>query len=129
MNSVTQQRIRSYIQELIEQANTVASTVRHTDDRVYSWVDSEDQARFRSECRNLIRLLGDAGEVWKDEFASNQNDLTTVTDMRGTLKAIGNAIDKGMLDRIEELAVAEAIGGLMDQADHLLSQNYFLAAG
>ncbi|HEY2253288.1 MAG TPA: DUF4145 domain-containing protein [Planctomycetaceae bacterium] len=47
----------------------------------------------------------------------------------GMLQAIQTAIFGGMLGRVENLVFAEAFDDLLEQADYLSAEGYFLAAG
>jgi hypothetical protein len=91
-------------------------------------VDIEKFAKWQAGCKNLLRILGDAGEPWAGEFDGN-NKFTKAQCMLGVLRAIDEAIDDGLLVRVEELMRAEEFSSLLDQADHLEGQGYFLAAG
>ncbi len=46
-----------------------------------------------------------------------------------SLRTIQFALDEGLLTRFEYLVIADVFGDLIEQADYLLDQNYFLAAG
>jgi hypothetical protein len=53
----------------------------------------------------------------------------SIEEPLSALKAIRFAIDEGLLGRYEDLVIADTIGDLTEQADYLLDQNFFLAAG
>jgi hypothetical protein len=127
MTTPTQQKVLAYIRELIEQANQVVASQYSRNN--LRWVDTEKYSCCRSECLNLVRMLGEPANVWKDSFTSDKSLPSNAKTMLGTLKGIENAVMKGMLDRIEDLSVAETMGGLIEQAEHLLLQKYHIAAG
>jgi len=92
-------------------------------------VDLQAFARWQAGCLNLLRMLGDAGEQWKPDFADKSNKPAVVKRMLGTLEGIDHQIMSGMLVTVEDLIRAEAFENLLEQADYLLSEGYFLAAG
>ena len=92
-------------------------------------VDLQAFARWQAGCLSLLRMLGDAGEQWKPDFAGKQDKPAAAKRMLGTLEGIANAINDGMLIKVEDLVRAEAFENLLGQADYLLSEGYFLAAG
>ena len=44
-------------------------------------------AKWQAGCLNLVRILGDAGQQWKDDFAQKKNTPVIATRMLGTLRA------------------------------------------
>jgi len=86
-------------------------------------------AKWQTGCLNLVRMLGEAGQQWKDDFAQKKNTPVSATRMLGTLEGIADSMTKGLLIKVEDIVRAEAFENLFEQADHLLSEGYFLAAG
>ena len=86
-------------------------------------------AKWQAGCVNLVRLLGEAGKAWQDNFASKRNDPANVERMLGTLQAIKESIEHSLLLAVEDLIRAEAFNGLLEQAEYLNEGGYFLAAG
>jgi hypothetical protein len=82
-------------------------------------------------CRNLLRILGDYAAPWNDGFARSPDyyGYSTARTMSATLEAIGEAIQNGLLVRLEGIAIAETFDSLLEQAEYLLGEGYFLAAG
>jgi hypothetical protein len=86
------------VRRLIEEGEQVASTkfdaggpdvlpmVRHLER--LTQVQLQPFAKWAAGCANLIRLLGEAGEPWKNEFAKKTNTAANATRMLGTLTAI-----------------------------------------
>lgn len=73
---------------------------------------------------HLLHLLGKHGEHWKPLVASaNGYHLT------GVLHSVIQAIQGDMLITVEDLVVAEIHSDLLEQAEYLLGQGYYLAAG
>ena len=121
---------------LIEEGQQVVSTKFDAGDSSFYYVggrptgvELQPFAKWVAGCVNLIRMLGDAGEQWKDEFADKSNSAGTAIRMLGTLQAIEQAIQEGLLVKVEDLVLADAFDSLLDQADYLNSEGYFLAAG
>ena len=86
-------------------------------------------AKWQAGCTNLIRVLGDAGESWADNFTKKKNAPATVKRMIGTLEAIKESLEHNLLLTVEDLIRAESFNGLLEQAEYLLNGGYFLAAG
>lgn len=103
---------------------------RHvTDLQPAVWVDSQPLAQLRSECRNLVRVLGRQGDVWKKTFDNDGTGLDVLKEMLGTLQGIRTVVENDLLVTVEDLIFAEAFADLLEQAEHLLEGGYFLAAG
>jgi hypothetical protein len=92
-------------------------------------VELQGFAKLRAGCANLLRMLGPAGDPWKELLADASNTPFAVKRILGTLEAIGEAVQNGLLVKVEDLVRAEAFDNLLTQADYLLSETYFLAAG
>jgi hypothetical protein len=85
---------------------------------------SNDLILFSSLAGNLIqpwsaRLSHDGVVIHADKIERPLSALRTIRD----------AIAQGLLTRYEDLIVADTFADLTEQAAHLLSQGYFLAAG
>ncbi len=85
-------------------------------------------SRWQAGRKNLMRLLADCAEPWKDAFDGN-NSASNATRMLGTLEAIQHAISGGLLLSVEDIVRAESFNSVLDQADFLHTQGFFLAAG
>jgi hypothetical protein len=81
--------------------------------------------------RILLSLLDDFADPWKDilERCKDSNTLVDAKSILGSLEAIKEGIDKGLLVRFEDLVFAEVFVDLMDQAEYLFDQGYILASG
>jgi hypothetical protein len=91
-------------------------------------VDLQSFSRWQAGCKNLMRLLADCAEPWKKTFDGN-NSASNATRMLGTLEAIEHAISGGLLLSVEDIVRAESFNSLLDQANFLHQQRFFLAAG
>ena len=91
-------------------------------------VDLQSFAKWQAGCQNLVRMLGAAADPWAVNFTGKVNQPGAAKRMVGTLEAIREAITHGLLVRVEDLIRAETFDSLLEQADYLLSEGYFLAA-
>ncbi len=120
---------------LIEEGQQVASTkfdagrggVQYHGGRP-TGVDPRAFAKWQAGCNNLMRLLGDLSAPWKNVFSGNNSHAYT-TIMLGTLEAIEQVVNDGLLISIEDMVRADSFSSLLEQADFLDRQGYFLAAG
>lgn len=92
-------------------------------------VDLTSFAKFQAGCLNLVRILGDAGNIWAESFSRKNNEPANVKRMIGTLQAIKESIDNDLLMKVEDLIRADSFNSLLEQAEYLLDCGYFLAAG
>lgn len=95
----------------------------------YQGVDLKAFAKWQAGCANLIRVLGAIAEPWKGIFSLLDNRVTIAIGMMGALEAIQEAAQHGLLVKVEDLTRAEAFEGLLEQAEYLDGEGYFLAAG
>lgn len=84
--------------------------------------------RWQGGCKNLMRMLGPFGSPWTEAFNGN-NRASNATKMLGTLEAIEQAITSNLLRSVEDMVRAESFVSLLDQAEFLHQQGFFLAAG
>lgn len=131
-NTVLQQTV----QRLIEEGRRVLATEFDASNPNFNYLGSRPAgvelqpfAKWLAGCTNLVRMLGSAGDAWKDDFSQRKNSLGLTQRMLGTLEAIAESIQHGLLVSVEDLVRAEAFDGLLGQADYLLSEGYVLAAG
>lgn len=95
-----------------------------------SYVDLASFSTWRARCKLLASLLGRAGKCWESELTAGwPNKVENAISTQSTLSAVKSAIDMGLLLEMEDLILAEAFANLMEQADYLLQQGYFLASG
>jgi hypothetical protein len=123
------------VQRLIDEAHQVLTTksdigipgARYRGERP-ACVELDAFSRWQASCKNLMRLLADYAEPWKDVFDGN-NSASNATRMLGTLEAIQQAITGGLLITVEDMVRAESFNSVLDQADFLYAQGFFLPAG
>ena len=94
------------------------------------YVQIQPYAQWTAKCRQLAEMLGDAAAPWRAILTANVVGTGQTThQILGTLKAIAELLQEGLLVRIESLVRATAFGELLDQAEYLSGQGYKLAAG
>jgi hypothetical protein len=123
------------VQRLIAEGQQVAATKFDAGMRGVTYlggrpagVELQAFSRWQAGCKNLMRLLADCAEPWNDAFDGN-NSASNGSRMLGTLEAIDHAISGGLLLSVEDIVRAESFNSLLDQADFLDAQGFFLAAG
>lgn len=95
-----------------------------------TYVDLEGFNKWKSNCNVLINMLGELSAPWDEIFVGEKgNTLVNASSMIGGLKSIKDTLDNGYLVRIEDLIFAEAFSNLVEQAEYLYTQKYFLASG
>ena len=68
--------------------------------------------------------------MWREAFDGYEgNSLIIATRRIASLRSLKKAVDEDLLVRVEDLVMADAFGSLLEQADHLISKCYSLAAG
>lgn len=94
-------------------------------------VDPEQVSKWLSDCRNVIRLIGDKGGAYADPFKDSSLFLSVFRckSMLGALESLLGALDHGLLDNIESLFFKDEFANLLKQVDELLNQGHCLAAG
>ena len=96
------------------------------------YVDSDSFTTWLMGCRGFLRLLGEEiAAPWGEPFLSSAaaTQFSRARMMSATLQAIGEAIEHGLLVRLEDIVTAEVFDSLLEQAEYLLKENWFLAAG
>jgi hypothetical protein len=125
MKDATKQRMVDLISELIsegEQVQQLHYAFTTTERDGAKWVRA--QGAWEAKCRTLFDVLGEHGTKWAEPFFQEGENART-----GMLEGIKHAIEGDWLLSVEDLIYAEAFSDLLEQADHLLSQQYTLAAG
>jgi hypothetical protein len=95
-----------------------------------TYVDLAEFTKWRARCKLLASLLGRVGKPWVSELtAAWNNKIEHAIMTQGTLKAIKVAASEGLLLELQDLILADAFTSLVEQAEYLLDQGYFLASG
>jgi hypothetical protein len=125
-------RLHLFIRGLVGEAESVVSTVKHTESGSWSQsrADLESFAKLRAKCSLLSSMLPQHSNPWRDQLESEMSSLgSNAVKTLAALKAIQEVVDAGFLFRLEDFVFAEAFSDLLDQADYLNEQGYVLAAG
>ena len=93
--------------------------------------DPEGIRRWSNDLILFRSLAGDLIRPWSARLTHDGHVILAdhVEHPLSALKTIRDAINQGLLTRYEDLVVADTFADLTEQAAHLLSQGYFLAAG
>jgi len=125
--SKTKQEILDFIDTLIEEGERLRKTARPP----LMLVKEPPKDNWVPRIRTLAFLLGRKAGPWTYQLNRVPTDsrAETVNEFLGTLRAVREAVDSGLLIEIEDMVLAEAIGDLLEQANHLADKGYHLAAG
>ena len=121
--------LQSELQKLIDDGNRVIATKYVT--HYMEAVDSGLFANWLPACRHVLQLIGKNAKAFEEPFRESAGHcfLHRAQEMLGSLTALKNAVDGGLLVSIEDLVLAEAFTDLIEQAEELFDKKYFLAAG
>lgn len=125
--------VLQHVQDLIREGKQVIATqwaVEYSFSKEW-FVEVGAFGAWTGGCSTLHHMLGPTNP-WSGTLADlemKSNALGFCERLLGTLKAVERAVQRGHIVRVEDLARAEVLGDLLEQADHLHSQSYFLAAG
>jgi hypothetical protein len=98
---------------------------------VTQFVDLEGFKKWITSFNLLLSLLGHLGKPWQDIYEESKkgNRVENALSVLGSLKSIKENLDDGLLVRFEDIVYAEAFSDLVEQAEYLYEQGYFLASG
>ena len=88
-------------------------------------------SRWLSDCRNLLRLIGDKSEPFSDSFKDGPlvSSVDRCKSMLGALESLLGAVNRGLLVNIENLVSTDNYARLLKRADELRGDGHCLAAG
>lgn len=129
-----QLKIEELLANLIAEGETVLKTSWQPDGNWVTgpptYVDLAEFTKWRARCKLLARLLGPVGRSWEAELTADWNNkVEHAIKTQGTLKAIKLSAAEGILLELQDLILADAFANLIEQAEYLLDQGYFLASG
>lgn len=79
---------------------------------------------------SIFHVLGSHADPWKSAVAKCPSDQSPMTDkLIGVLQAIREAVDRGLLDEIEEAAQVDTLASLLDRARALAHSGLSPAGG
>ncbi len=134
MNDKTAETIGHYVEELIAEGREVTTAKFSLPGNFGNpgpiYLDAESFSKWVAKCAHLAVLLAEHATPWRSTLLSaGENSLVNANCLLGTLRAIHDTLKAGLLIRLDQLVRAETFSDLLDQADYLLSEGYFLAAG
>ena len=129
-----QQKIQKLVLDLITEGQAVLGTKWQKSGNWLSgppsYVDLIAFSKWRARCKLLSSMLGPAGTAWAGELTANWNNSNEhAMTTQGVLEAIKLSIEEGLLLGLRDLILADAFANLMEQAEYLLDEGYFLASG
>ena len=94
-------------------------------------IDPHVFSRWLSDCRNLLRLIGDKSKSFSDSFKDGPlvSSLDRCKSMLGALESLLGAVNRGLLVNIENLVSTDNFAKLLERADELRGEGHCLAAG
>jgi hypothetical protein len=128
-NNATRDKLVEFISSLVHEGSGLQYG------RAEDPLDPMLYSKFHSGICTLFHFLGEHAAPWRHKFDTTSVPVVTtraeshISEYVGLLLAIQNAVYAGMLGKVEELIFAEAFDDLLEQAEYLLSENFFLAAG
>lgn len=132
MTQSTRERFLRINEELIAEAQSVvgsqfSSRVLGTPIRV----DLQLLHKWWGKVRSFGYLLGPYAKPWQEVLTTDpeRNTLAFVRRVLGTLEAIKHELENDRFETFSRLVRAETFSDLLDQAQHLFDNGYFLAAG
>ncbi len=135
---MTKEFLLQTVQNLIKEGQSVLESIFDAGSRISNvvyvsgrpkGVDLQLFSKWQAGCLNLLRLLGSLATPWMPCFENKGNTPGNTKRMLGTLQAMEQSIQDGLLVSTEEIIRAETFSHLLDQADYLFSEGYFIAAG
>lgn len=131
MNQQQKEKFIEITANLIEEAVEVKKT-KFTSHYVTKdpYVDPQVFHKWWGKIKSLAHQLGPAAKPWNDIFSVKPNNAYVAVEViLGTLESIKHELENDYLDTITQFVKAETFSDLLDQAEHLFSEGYFLAAG
>jgi uncharacterized protein DUF4145 len=120
--------IKALVAETIQKGDALISAP-FQDGFGRKFVDVQKYHEFLGSCRLVLNLLGSFGDVWEEGIPKQDiNHLTSAMMAQGTLDSIREALEKGRLSTIQELATAEVLSDLIEQAEALADKKFYRAA-
>lgn len=96
-----------------------------------TYVDLQTLHRWWGKVKSFANQLGVAARPWHDTLTTDpeRNTLAFSNRILGTLEAISHELQHDHLQTFTTIVRAETLADLLEQANHLSSAGYFLAAG
>ncbi|MEX2287717.1 MAG: hypothetical protein WD648_11550 [Planctomycetaceae bacterium] len=125
---MNKQQLADTVQRLIDEGDGVRKSRRQ------GGSDECDPALFvkwLGSCLNLLRLLGNLGNPFREPFDWSVYDASVYRAkmMYSYLGSIRDELKHGTLVSIEQFVRAATFDSLLEQAEYVLSEGYFIPAG
>ena len=123
--------IRLATEAAISDGRKILAEMSAANAKQHGAVDPESVAKWMSDCRNLMRRIGDKAVSFADPFKDSSLFLSVFRckSMLGALESLLSALNHGLLDNVESLFFKDEFANLLKQVDELLNQGHRLAAG
>jgi hypothetical protein len=115
-----------FVKDLQTEAAKCAKTMYQT--KWGKYVDSGERSGVAAGCRLLVKKLGPFGAVYDEMLKCHDNSFSHFQGLSAVLDSIADALAKGRLSTVDELASAEVLGDLLEHAEELLKAKFNLAA-
>jgi|GEM_PF-1458809 len=132
----TNEKITSLVEKLIHNGESLCKNPWEDNQFknigiVTRFVDLEGFNKWLGSFHLLLSLLGPVGKPWQDIYESSKkgNRLENSLSILGSLRSIKESLNDGLLISFEDIVYAEAFSDLIEQAEYLYEQGYFLASG
>lgn len=124
MAHATKQQLFHFLNDLAAMGQKLAGEVS---DRRFA--DPVEAAIFFGKCKHVLYLLGDAADHWRADLDRGQAYRSDeIPQVLGTLLAIMDIVRDDLLFHVTQLVAGEIFYDLLDQADHLCEQTYYVAS-
>lgn len=131
MNSAQKKKYLKITNDLIEESSAVLGS-KYQPNRHYRLfnVDAQKLNKWMGKFKSLGHQLGNAAAPWQEIFSldTKKNSLSLAQRVLGTIEAIQHEIENDYLSSFTQFVKAETLADLLEQAEHLKEQGYYLAA-
>jgi len=122
------------LNSLISDAKSLLRKANPRSDGYSSTIMIEDREGIRLWANRLTLLCSIAPDLinpWRDKLTHTGQALvpSAIEEPLSALETVKYAIDEGLLTRYRDLVLADTFTDLQSQAEYLLDQRFFLAAG
>lgn len=132
MNQAHKNKLLKINEELIEEGKAVVASQFDTSViGAPTFVDLQLFYKWWGKVKSFGHQLGLAAKPWQEMFSKDpeRNTLAFAKQVLGTLEAIRHELENDHLETVTQLVKAETLADLLDQAENLFENGYYLAAG
>ena len=114
---------------IVEDGNNVIANKFHNDG--YEYVDLKSFSKWSISVSHLSNMLAPMAKSWQEilEHSMKNNLAVGAIRLHGIVQSISDNLKSGRMSRVEDLVASDTFANLLEQAEHLLEANYFLASG